>query len=135
MKPVSLVLRPKSGAWNAHPAAHDPGYRLLQCDMTVDRNGRSLGGHNIQIVVGAPDQERHRLDRDVALWLKSGWWITLRNQFAQAPEVAVEIVRSAAEDLSEITGQLTTARGEQAEALVRDLFAKDFHARGLDYWR
>jgi hypothetical protein len=135
MKPAAFVLRPRSGAWNAHPAAHDPGYRLLQFDMTVDRNGRPLGGHNVQVVVGAPDQERHRLDRDVALWLKSGWWVTLRNQFAQAPEVAVEILGSAAEELSGITAHLTTARGEQTEALTRELFASDFLATGPDYWR
>lgn len=55
----------------------------------------ALGGTSIEAVVGAPDQPRHGLDEDVEMWLDTGWWVTLRNQFALAPCVANEIILSA----------------------------------------
>jgi hypothetical protein len=62
--------------------------------LVASRDGRPLGGNNVQAVLGAPDRKRFRLDRDVALWLPSGWWVSLRNQFAQAADVATKIVES-----------------------------------------
>jgi hypothetical protein len=128
------VLRAKSGAWSTHPDAHAPEYRLLQFDMTVERDGKRLGGHNVQVVVGAPDQERRGLDTQVALWLNSGWWVSLRNQFADAPNVADAILASVAGRLSAFTAQAREARGKDAEDITRRLFSTPFQATGPDYW-
>lgn len=100
--------------------------------MTVERDGKRLGGNNVQVVLGAPDRRRQRLDEDVAVWLESGWWVSLRNQFAQAPEVAATILASAA---STLTAEATGARGKDAEAVTRKLFSTTFEAAGPDYWR
>ena len=135
MREVGYRLRAKSGGWSHHPDAHDPEYRLLSFTLTTEREGSPLGGNNVQAVVGAPDKKRYRLDQDVAVWLPSGWWVSLRNQFAQAPDVATEILKSVEHSLSEITGHLTTARGARTEELTRDLFAVTLDARGPDYWR
>jgi hypothetical protein len=131
---VGYRLRAKSGGWSHHPDARDPEYRLLDFALIAEREGGPLGGNNVQAVVGAPDRERYRLDKDVALWLPSGWWLSLRSHFAQAPDVATEILRSVEGALSEITGELTTARGARTEELTRDLFAMTFDARGRDHW-
>ena len=128
-------LRVKSGGWSHHPDAHDPEYRLLNFRLIADRQDGPLGGNNIQAVVGAPDRTRYGLDQDVAVWLPSGWWVSLHNHFAQAPEVATEIITSVENPLSEITAALTTARGIRTEELTRDLFAMTFHATGRDLWR
>ncbi len=135
MKTVSFLLRPKSGAWSHHPGAHDPAYRLLSFTLRASREGKPLGGNNVQAVVGAPDRTRYRLDQDVAFWLPSGWWVSLRNQFAQAPDIATEIFKSVEDALSPLTEELTTARGARTEELTRELFATTFHAAGRDYWR
>src|SRR5580698_6491228 len=98
---AEYILRPKSGTWtNAPDVPHD---RLLRFDMTVTHDGTSLGGNNIQVVLGAPDQSRTGLDEDVVLWLDSGWWVTLRNEFARAPGVALRALESIAGELSAIT--------------------------------
>jgi hypothetical protein len=135
MHQVGYRLRAKSGGWSHHPDAHDPGYRLLSFTLTASREDGSLGGNNIQAVVGVPDKKRYRLDQHVALWLPSGWWVSLRNQFAHAPDIATEILKSAERQLSEITGELSTASGVRTEELTRELFAATFDARGPDYWR
>ena len=132
---VAYLLRPKSGGWTAHPKAHSPDQRLLNFNLTAERRGTPVGGHNIQVVLGAPDQKRYGLNEDVAMWLASGWWLTLRNEFAKAPEVAAEILESACEALTAITAEATTARGAEAEALSRKLFSMSFEASGPDYWR
>lgn len=103
--------------------------------MTVQRDGKRLGGNNVQVVLGAPDRRRQRLDEDVAVWLESGWWVSLRNQFAQAPEVAATILASAASTLSTLTAETTGARGRDAEAVARKLFSTTVEAAGPDYWR
>jgi hypothetical protein len=135
MHEVGYRLRAKSGAWSHHPDAHDPEYRLLSFALTAERAGGPLGGNNVQAVVGAPDQKRYRLDQAVAVWLPSGWWVSLRNQLAQAPEVGTQILESVEHPLSEITAELGTARGARTEELTRDLFAVTFDASGPDYWR
>ncbi len=134
MNSTHYLLRPKSGAWNTHPDAHSPDYRLLRFDMTAECHGRPLGGHNIQAVVGAPDEVQVGLDRDVAIWLASGWWVTLRNEFALAPGIALSVLESVADQLSAITAEATVARGAATEALTRKLFIKTFDANGPDYW-
>ena len=77
--------------------------------MTVERDGERLGGNKIQRVVGAPDWQRRGLDTDVAVWLASGWRVSLRNQFAEAPDVASAILASRAEPLSAVTAEATNA--------------------------
>ena len=72
--------------------------------------GEQLGGHNVQVVGGVPDRPRYGLDEDVAMWLPSGWWLTFRNQFAQAPDVAREIVDSVVNELSRINGEANAAQ-------------------------
>ena len=109
--------------------------RLLEFAIKARRIGRPLGGHNVQAVIGAPDQKRRGLNEEVALWLDSGWWVTLRNQFAQAPDVAVELLGSVADDLAKLTARLTDARGQEAKTLSAELFARRFEAIGPDYWR
>jgi hypothetical protein len=94
-----------------------------------------LGGNNIQAVIGAPSAKRYRLDKDVALWLPSGWWVSLRNQFAAAPDVASAIVGSVADELGAITSRATDAIGAEADAVAKELFGMEFRATGPDHWR
>ena len=132
MRQTRYLFRTKSGAWTAHPDAHSPDYRLLRFDMTVERDGKRLGGNNIQVVVGAPDEERRGLDRDVVVWLESGWWVSLRNQFAEAPDAAAAIVASIAGAVSALTAEATGARGRDAEVVTQKLFSTTFEATGPD---
>jgi len=103
--------------------------------MTVERRGEPLGGFNIQAIVGAPDYDRRGLDEDVVMWLPSGWWISLRNQFAQAPDVAVKILELVAGQLTAVTEPLAVARGDDVEPTFWKLKATIFDAVGPDYWR
>jgi hypothetical protein len=134
MRQTRYVLRAKSGAWSAHPDAHSPDYRLLRFDLTVERDGKRLGGNNIQAVVGAADEPRPGLDSDVCIWLESGWWVSLRNHFAAAPEVAAAILASVADSLSALTAEATEARGKDAEAVTKKVFSAAFTAVGPDHW-
>ena len=122
---TEYVLRPKSGTWTTGPGA--PRDRLLRFDMTVRYDGKPLGGNNIQVVLGAPGETRIGLDEDVILWLDSGWWVTLRNEFARAPEVARRVLESVADDLSAIT-----ADPLGAEAPV--VFQSTFQGTGPRHW-
>lgn len=135
MKRAQYVLRAKSGGWNEHPDNISHNYRLLNFTMTVEREGAPLGGNNIQLYLGAPDEKRHGLDEDVALWLASGWWVSLRNQFARAPDVATEIVGSVADSLTHLTTRAQNARGRETEAVTAEIFAMSLRAEGPDYWR
>jgi hypothetical protein len=135
MNDASYLLRAKSGGWSHHPDSHDADYRLLRFTLVASRDGRPLGGNNAQAVLGAPDTARHRLDQVVVLWLPSGSWVSPRNQFAQAADIAAKILESVNDPLSELTAELTTARGARTEELTRDLFAMTFNATGPDYWR
>jgi hypothetical protein len=134
MESVEYVLRPKSLRSTRPPEPH-PDYRLLGFDLTVERGGERLGGNNIQAVVGAPSVTRYRLDEEVALWLRSGWWVSLRNDFAAAPDVATSVLRQIAEPLEAITARATEAKGAEAFAVTEDLFATEFRARAPDRWR
>src|SRR6478609_6256070 len=134
MRTVRYSLHAKSGSWTKHPNAHSPDFRLLKFMLTVECDGERLGGNNVQVVLGAPDQSRRGLDEDVAVWLVSGWWVTLRNQFAQAPAVALQILQSVADDLSELTNAATTAKGVDAEEVTRSVFSTTFDASGPAYW-
>lgn len=146
MKTTNYQLRVKSGTWRGDdPAAYKATWRLVRFTMTANRRGEPLAGNNEQVMVGAPDYKRRGLDQDVVMWLASGWWVSLRNQFAQAPDVAVTIVQSAAAPLSAVTHEFTMARGARTNELSRELFAWDqrrevrrtvaFEATGPDYWR
>src|ERR1700752_5158632 len=121
------TLRPKSGVWSQEPSWFSPDdTHLVGFNLTVEYDGKQLGGTNIQAVLGAPDQPRLGLNEDVAIWLESGWWVALRNQFALARCEAVEILESVADALSVITAQADTARGSETEELGRRLFASSF---------
>lgn len=136
MKETDFLLRVKSGGWSHHPGAHDPAYRLLNFTLVASRGEKPLGGNNVQAKLRAPDQPpelRHPNVDD--MWLRSGWSVSFRNQFAQAPDVATEILRSVEAQLAELTAELTTARGARTEELTRELFATEFLARGRHYWR
>lgn len=95
--------------------------------MTVTYDEKRLGGNNIQLVVGAPSQRRVGLDEDVILWLDSGWWVTLRNEFARAPDVAHRVLGSAANALSAITSD---PRGADASILGSAVI----EAAGPSHW-
>jgi hypothetical protein len=127
MNGTDYLLRPRSGGWRAE-------HRLVHFDMTAEYQGKRLGGHNVQVVLGAPDEARRGLDEDVALTLGSGWWVTFRNQFALAPCVAVEIVESVRDPLTEITAAATDARNDVARDVSRKLFSSVFAASGPAYW-
>ncbi|MBV8991203.1 MAG: hypothetical protein JO372_21815 [Solirubrobacterales bacterium] len=122
MHRTNYVLRPRSHTWQAG--------RLLGFDMTVEHDGRQIGGHNVQVVLGAPDQVRRGLDDDVALELDTGWWVTLRNQFALASCVAVEILDSARHALNDVTAEANAAYGEASEGLWARLRSSGFSATG-----
>lgn len=95
--------------------------------MTVTYDEKRLGGNNIQLVVGAPSQRRVGLDEDVILWLDSGWWVTLRNEFARAPDVAYRVLGSATNALSAITSD---PRGADASILGSAVI----EAAGPSHW-
>jgi len=59
----------------------------------------------------------------------------LRNEFARAPDVALQIVGSIEGPLSSLTARATAARGVDAEALTAELFAATLRATGPDHWR
>ena len=120
------VLRPKSGTWTTSSGA--PSDRLLRFDMTVIYDGKPLGGNNIQVVLGAPSEARTGLDEDVVPWLDSGWWVTLRNAFARAPDVARRIVESIADELSAITDD---PRGADANVVL----STALETSGPEHWQ
>jgi hypothetical protein len=135
MRTTRYVLSPKSFGWRRrdHP---DEGDRFFEVSLAVERDaGVPLGGHNIQVVLGAPDQARHGLNEDVVLWLDSGWWVTLRNQFADAPDVAISILRPAADELSRLTELVSSGECGQHQALLERVHAISIETAGPDYWR
>lgn len=134
MNQADYILRPRSGTW-----APGRARRLVAFDITVEHDGEPLGGHNVQAVLGAPDYHppdprNTGLNQQVALTLDSGWWITLRNQFADAPDVAARILSSAGEELSGATSRASEARDDETDALWSWLRATHFAASGPDYW-
>lgn len=105
--------------------------------MTVERRSKPLGGHNIQVILVAPDrlrEEGYQSD-DATTRLPSGWWVILRNQFARAPDVALKILASVEGDLSAMTAAATAARGKDAESVTERLWSTTFEAIGPDYWK
>jgi hypothetical protein len=93
-----------------------------------------LISHNLQVKLAAPDLSRGRADADVVVWLASGWWVTLRHEFAAAPMTGAAIVASTAEELSEFTARATDARGDDASALAVELEGRQFEAVGPGVW-
>jgi hypothetical protein len=135
MRESCFELKVKSGGWTHHPARwNEPDARMVHFTLVALRERRPLGGHNIQAHVGSATRYAGA-PADVDVWLSSGWWVSFRNQFAQAPDVAAKIIASADDELSKITAELERARGtEMVEAKDR-LWAMTFHATGPDYWR
>jgi hypothetical protein len=125
-----FVLRPKSAAWRSS----DPPV-LSEVSLTVERDGVPLGGNNVQVILGAPDQPRSGLNEDVLLWLEPGWWVTVRNQFAAAPTVAAAILASAAQDLSRLTEYVGGGEGGESTGFWELVVCTTIAARGPDYWR
>ncbi|HEY3923810.1 MAG TPA: hypothetical protein VGL75_04550 [Acidothermaceae bacterium] len=88
----------------------------------------------MQVVVGSPSGKRYGHDEDVALWLPSGWWVTLRSQFAAAPWVAVEILNCVVHELDAITARVSGTSGAEADAITREIFATAFRGSGPNHW-
>ena len=95
--------------------------------MTVTYDGTPLWGNNIQVVLGAPGESRTGLDEDVVLWFDSGWRVTLRNEFARVPGVALRVLESIARELSAITAD---PRGADAKVVL----GTTFQGTGPRYW-
>lgn len=109
-------------------------YRLWYFTMTAAHDDHRIGGNNVQLVVGAADMPREGRNVDVALWLRSGWWVSLRNQFADRPRAAVQIISSVADELSALTAKATQARGEQASELASEIEDVVLKAVGPEEW-
>jgi hypothetical protein len=134
MHSTDYRLRVKSHGMRWGTYTDPQSVRLSSFTLRAECHGKDLGGNNIQAVVGAPDQPRRGLDEEPAMLLSSGWWVALRNQFARAPDVALEILGSAADDLAAITSEATAARGAAADEVRRKLFSAEFLGSGPDYW-
>lgn len=77
---------------------------------------------------------RRGLDEDVVLTLKTGWWVSLRNQFALAPCVAIEILGTVAGRLEAITAEATEASADATKQLYERLSVSSLEASGPAYW-
>jgi hypothetical protein len=129
MQTTDYLLRMKSGAWTGGPEN-----QLVGFDMTVEYDGRKLGGNNIQLALHAPTGGFPH-GEDCSIWLASGWGVLLRNQFARAPAVGADIVESIAEELSAITAEANRTTASATSALSERLRATIFRATGPAYWR
>lgn len=105
--------------------------------LVVTRDGRPLGGHNVQAHVEEPGSKPGPLDdaADPDLELQSGWAVWFRNQFARSPTAAAAILGSIDAELSRATSALETARGKEMADQCSRLFATTFAATGPDFWR
>lgn len=130
---AALSENPSGSNWRPYWDAPD-AYRLWTVTLGAQGpNGRPIS-HNLQVKAGAPDLSRGRADENVVLWLPSGWWVTLRHEFAAAPRTATAIVVSAIEQLSNFTSRATDARGEEASALQVEWEERRFEAVGPAIW-
>jgi hypothetical protein len=145
MREVTFELRVKSGSWvpedDQPRAAGMSGFTSVPMRMTgftlrASRDGVALGGHNIQAHVHAPGRKPGPYDDPDCpdLTLASGWGVWFRNQFAQAPDVAAQVIGSVEAELSEVTLELGRASAAESTRLSERLFAMEFHAAGPDYW-
>jgi hypothetical protein len=128
MHTAEYQLRMKSGAWTA-----GSGNQLVGFDLTVEYDGRKLGGTNIQVALHAPSGGFPH-GEDCAIWLASGWGVVLRNQFARAPAVATAVIEAIAAELSDITRAANSATGTATSALSERLRTTTFRATGPAYW-
>lgn len=136
------LLIPRPAALSENPSGHNSrsyweapqGYRLWTVTLCVQGPDVRLISHNVQVKLGAPDLSRGRADAEVVLRLASGWWVTLRHEFAAAPRTAATIVASAADELSAFTALATDARGDDASALTVALAERRFEAVGPSVW-
>jgi hypothetical protein len=138
VREATFELRLKSGSWSHHPDRwHEPDARMTGFTLVVTRNGRPLGGHNLQVHVEEPGAKPGPLDDSSKpdLELSSGWGAWFRNHFARSPEAAAAIVGSIDPELSRATNDLAAARGEEMADLCSALFATTFTATGPDFWR
>lgn len=132
-RPAALSEDPSGSNWRSYWAAPN-AYRLWSLTLQVQGPDGRLISHNMQVKLGAPDLPREQADAQVALWLKSGWWVTLRHEFAASPKAATGIVASAADQLSAFTAQTTGARGDDASALQVEWEERRFAATGPAVW-
>jgi hypothetical protein len=132
-RPAALSENPSGSNWRSYWEA-PYAYRLWTVTLRVQGPDEQLISHNLQVKLGAPDLSRGRADADVVLRLASGWWVTLRHEFAAAPRTGAKIVASAANELSEFTARATDACGEEASALAVDLEQRQFEAVGPSTW-
>lgn len=132
-RPAALSEVPYGANWRPYWEAPE-AYRLWTVTLRAEGPDGRLVSHNMQVKLGAPDLARGRADAHVALWLSSGWWATLRHEFAAAPQAAAAIVSSAADALSQVTARATTARGEEASTLAAELEELRFVATGPAVW-
>lgn len=135
MREARYDLKAKSGGWTHHPSHFtEPQARMVSFTLKALRNGTPLGGHNIQAHVESVTARR-AAPADAAIRLASGWWVSFRNQFADAPEVATKIITSVEPELTEITDALEQARGAEMVAAKDRLWATTFEGSGPDFWR
>jgi hypothetical protein len=132
-RPAALSESPDRSNWRSYWDAPD-AYRLWSVTLRAQGPNGQLISHNAQVKLGAPDLSRNRADADVVVWLPSGWWVTLRHEFAAAPKTATAIVASAAEEFSEFTTRVTDARGHEASELAIELEEREFRAVGPAVW-
>jgi hypothetical protein len=110
-------------------------YRIWEIGFRVQGPDGHLLSHNLQFKLGAPDLTQvRRADLSVAMYLTSGWWVTLRHEFAAAPRAAEMIVASAADELAAITDRATGARGTDATEIASELASRRFRATGPAAW-
>jgi hypothetical protein len=132
-RPAALSENPSGSNWRPYwdaPAA----YRLWVLTLRAQGPDGRLISHNLQVKIGAADLSRGRADANVVLWLESGWWVTLRHEFAAAPRTATAIVASAAAELSNFTARATDARGDEASRLQVEWQEQRFDAVGRASW-
>jgi hypothetical protein len=135
MREGRFELTVKDGAWSHHPKRwSDPIARMVGFTLVALRNGQPLGGHNVHAHVRSATWGKGR-PGDANVCLASGWLVTFRNQFAQAPDVADKIIASTSDELSAVTEELEHARGVEMIAVKDRLWAMTFQADGPDYWR
>jgi hypothetical protein len=136
------LLVPRPAALSENPSGSNSrsywdapyAYRLWTVTLCVQAPDEQFISHNLQVKLGAPDLPRGRADAEVVLRLASGWWVTLRHEFAAAPRTATAIVASAANELSKFTALATDARGAEASRLAVDLKQRRFEAVGPMIW-
>ncbi len=61
--------------------------------------------------------------------------VSLRNEFAAVPDVAIGVLRAVADELEAITSRATESEGSEAYAVTQELFETELRATAPDHWR